>query len=95
MASELISTAYFINPSYLYVCICIPLSLLGNGSVNTFPRQRIYETIEEMRSKASDNDILVQLLCFWALSPVPGGNKYRNLTLQVGGLKIKDNKICS
>jgi hypothetical protein len=25
-----------------------PLSLLGNGSVNTFPRQRIHETIEEL-----------------------------------------------
>jgi hypothetical protein len=24
----------------LWVCLCIPLSLLGNGSVNTFPRQR-------------------------------------------------------
>jgi hypothetical protein len=24
----------------LWACLCIPLSLLGNGSVNTFPRQR-------------------------------------------------------
>jgi hypothetical protein len=28
----IISTAYFINPSYQSVCICIPLSLLGNSS---------------------------------------------------------------
>jgi hypothetical protein len=27
---------------------CIPLPLLGNNSVNTFPRQRINATIEEM-----------------------------------------------
>jgi hypothetical protein len=26
------------------VCVSIPLSLLGNGSVNTFPRQRIHAT---------------------------------------------------
>jgi hypothetical protein len=24
----------------VWVCLCIPLSLLGNGSVNTFPRQQ-------------------------------------------------------
>jgi hypothetical protein len=40
MAPEPISTAYFINPSHQSVRLCIPLSLLGNGSVNTFPRQR-------------------------------------------------------
>jgi hypothetical protein len=31
----------------LSVCVS-PLSLLGNGSVNTFPRQRIQVTIEEL-----------------------------------------------
>jgi hypothetical protein len=76
MAPELISTAYFINPSRqtvclciltfiarqrlgkhhpmptnirkinelldacLWICMCIPLSLLGNNSVKTFPRRR-------------------------------------------------------
>jgi hypothetical protein len=33
----------FKNPSRQYV---YPLSLLGNGSVKTLPRQRIHETIE-------------------------------------------------
>jgi hypothetical protein len=30
------------------VCRCIPLSLLGNGSVRALPRQRIHATIEEL-----------------------------------------------
>jgi hypothetical protein len=29
-----------VSKKSLWVCVCIPLSLLGNGSVNTFPRQR-------------------------------------------------------
>jgi hypothetical protein len=49
-APEPISTAYFINPSHqsLRVCICIRLSLLGNGSVNALPRQRMQATVEEL-----------------------------------------------
>jgi hypothetical protein len=50
IASEPISTAYFINPSHQSVCLYVysPLSLLGNGSVNTFPLYsiRVYATIE-------------------------------------------------
>jgi hypothetical protein len=44
MAREPILTAYFINASHQSVCLymCIPLSLLGNGSVKTLPRQRIH-----------------------------------------------------
>jgi hypothetical protein len=38
MAPEFISTAYFINPS-LCVCMCILLSLLGNGYFKTLTRQ--------------------------------------------------------
>jgi hypothetical protein len=42
---EELSDAYFSMQSVLYemkvcVCLCIPLSLLGNGLVKTFPRQR-------------------------------------------------------
>jgi hypothetical protein len=50
MAPEPISEAYFINPSYQPVCLlCVlPLSLPGNGSVNTFPRQRIHAPIEKL-----------------------------------------------
>jgi hypothetical protein len=49
MASALISTAYFINPSHQYMCVCVtPLSLLGNCSVSMLPRQRIHETIGEL-----------------------------------------------
>jgi hypothetical protein len=33
MSPEPISVVYFINPSNQSVCICIPLSLLGNGWV--------------------------------------------------------------
>jgi hypothetical protein len=34
---EPISAKYFIKPSYLSVCImCISLSLLGNGSINSY-----------------------------------------------------------
>jgi hypothetical protein len=28
--------------SHFCLCVCVPLSLLGNGSVNTLPRQRIH-----------------------------------------------------
>jgi hypothetical protein len=63
IATELISTAYFINPSNPSVCLCVQpsydyketawlslslLSMLGNGSVNTLPWQRIHATIEEL-----------------------------------------------
>jgi hypothetical protein len=43
MAPEPISTTDFINPSHQTV-MGGPLSLLGNGSVNTFPLQRIHAT---------------------------------------------------
>jgi hypothetical protein len=51
MALELISTAYFINPSHQSVCLsCVSLlSLLGKGSVNGIPpfgaRQRLGEHV--------------------------------------------------
>jgi hypothetical protein len=43
-------TAYFINPSYQSVCLYVYslLLLLGNGLVNTFLRQRIHATKEEL-----------------------------------------------
>jgi hypothetical protein len=48
MASEPVSTAYFINPSHQSVSVYVfLLSLLGNGSVKTSPRQRIH-AIEEL-----------------------------------------------
>jgi hypothetical protein len=33
-------TVRAVSKESLWVCLCIPLSLLGNCSVNTFPRQR-------------------------------------------------------
>jgi hypothetical protein len=49
MASEPISTAYFINPSHQSVYVYVyPLSLLGNGSVKTLSRQWTHATIEEL-----------------------------------------------
>jgi hypothetical protein len=63
MATEPISTAYVINSSHQSVSLYMHpsyrckamgrlsasvLSLLGNGSVNTFPQQRIHATIEEL-----------------------------------------------
>jgi hypothetical protein len=43
MAPEPISTPIsYIPPIGLCVCMCIPLSLLGNGSVKTLPQQRIH-----------------------------------------------------
>jgi hypothetical protein len=38
VASEPISTAYFINPSHRFVCMCIPQSLPGNSSVKSYRR---------------------------------------------------------
>jgi hypothetical protein len=42
MAREPTLNVYFINPSHQSLCLHVysPLSLLGNGSVNTFPWQR-------------------------------------------------------
>jgi hypothetical protein len=63
MATEPISTAYFMNPSHQSVCLYVypPYrckatallivslhSVLGNGAVNTFPRQLIHATVEEL-----------------------------------------------
>jgi hypothetical protein len=63
MATNPIPTAYFINPSRQSVCLYAYLSyrckatarlsvslhsVLGNGSVNTFPRQRIHATIDKL-----------------------------------------------
>jgi hypothetical protein len=41
---------YFINPSHQSVGLCVysPLSLLGSGSVNTFPRQRMHSKVGEL-----------------------------------------------
>jgi hypothetical protein len=45
MTPEPISTAFFINLSHQSVRLYVynPLSLLGNGSVDIFQRQRIHE----------------------------------------------------
>jgi hypothetical protein len=52
IATEPISTAYFINPSYRCKAttqlVVSFLSVLGNGSVNTFPRQQKHATVEEL-----------------------------------------------
>jgi hypothetical protein len=40
MAPDPIKSAYLINLSHQSMCLCILLSLLGNKSVKTFPRQR-------------------------------------------------------
>jgi hypothetical protein len=50
IASAPISTTYLLNSSYQPVSVRVyvfPLSLLGNGSLNTFPLQRIHTTVEE------------------------------------------------
>jgi hypothetical protein len=45
MASDPISTAYFINPSHQTV---YPPMLLSNGSIDTFPRQQLHTIIKEL-----------------------------------------------
>jgi hypothetical protein len=66
MTPEPISATYFINPSHQSVCLYVypscrckatarlSVSLLSvrNGLVNTFPRQRIHATIEELLDAA-------------------------------------------
>jgi hypothetical protein len=42
MAPEPMLTQYVVSPISLRVCMCILLTLLGNGSVETLPRQRIH-----------------------------------------------------
>jgi hypothetical protein len=37
-----------IPPIRLCVCMCIPLSLLGNGLVKTLRRQRIHAAVEDL-----------------------------------------------
>jgi hypothetical protein len=50
MAAEPILTAYFIDPFHQSVCLYVypRLLLLGSGSVDTFPWQRIHTPIEEL-----------------------------------------------
>jgi hypothetical protein len=36
-----VGTIRVVSKESLWVCLCIPLSLLGNGSANIFLRQRI------------------------------------------------------
>jgi hypothetical protein len=49
MTPEPTTTVYFINPFHQSVSTCVsPLSLLGNGSVNTFTWQWIHATITEL-----------------------------------------------
>jgi hypothetical protein len=50
MAPEPVSAAYFINPSHQSACLYVyrRVSLIGNGSVDTFPWQRTHATIEEL-----------------------------------------------
>jgi hypothetical protein len=66
--TNLYHTWYFINPSYQSACLYVypsyrrkatgrlslsPFSVLGHGSVNMFPRQRIGATIEELLDASS------------------------------------------
>jgi hypothetical protein len=50
MASEPITTAYIIKPSYpsVYMYEYIPVSLLGNGWVKVTTAIKTYATIEEL-----------------------------------------------
>jgi hypothetical protein len=49
MASDPISTAYFLNPIHKFLSVCsFPLALLGTGSMDIFPRQKIQAIIEEL-----------------------------------------------
>jgi hypothetical protein len=48
MATQPISTTYFVNLSHQSVFLCASLPLLGCGSIKTFTRQRINATVEEM-----------------------------------------------
>jgi hypothetical protein len=89
--SEPISVAYFINPSHQSVCVYVYptyrlkvtarqnislFPLLGNGSVKTFPQQRIHGAIEEflnsslsMRSMSMLLGIIIIIICGVGLSP--------------------------
>jgi hypothetical protein len=72
MEPEPISMAYFINSSHQSVSVCLsPLPLLGNSSVNTFPRQRIYEKIEFLEASFSMRSLLYQRrVCGSVYSPI-------------------------
>jgi hypothetical protein len=50
MAHEPLSTAYFINPFHQSACLYVyhRVLLLGNGSVDMFPWQRIHASTEEL-----------------------------------------------
>jgi hypothetical protein len=72
MPPEPISTAYFINPTHqpVYLYVYPRVSLLGNGSVNTFPRQpRIVGGVvfyaARVVSKESRPSVLNRTYCFF------------------------------
>jgi hypothetical protein len=60
MAPELMSAAYFVNPSHQSVSVCDLLPLLGHGSVKTFPWQRrivegvVFYSVRVFRRKVGD-----------------------------------------
>jgi hypothetical protein len=59
-----------VSKESLWICLCIPLSFLGNGSVNTFPRQRgivggvVFYAVSVV-SKESKLLVLPGTICFW------------------------------
>jgi hypothetical protein len=74
MAPEPISTAYFINPSRQSVCMYVypRVSLLGNGSIDTFQWQRIQATVGGLlEASFSIRSVSYQMrVCAFMYSPI-------------------------
>jgi hypothetical protein len=73
MALQPISTVYFINCCHQFVCLYVyaPQSLLGNGSIYTFPRQRVHETKKNCWTRAFYAVLVVSKESLWICLCIP------------------------
>jgi hypothetical protein len=63
MAPEPINDVLHKSFSSVWVSVCVSLlSLLGKNLVNTFPRQRIHATMQELWDACADGSITISLL---------------------------------
>jgi hypothetical protein len=69
MATEPISTAYFINLPSVYMCVCVSLlSLLGNGSIKCIPpnvaRQRLGNHVTAATNTCNNRQIVGRIIFY-------------------------------
>jgi hypothetical protein len=101
MAPESISAAYFITRSHQPLCLCIPVSSLGNSPVKTLPRQRIQATESELGctpwnmiiKQFHPSSFLTTYLPRFHLKKLSSKEKFSYLTIPAKALKDKTRSV--